>query len=147
MWSPNAEGNIISLLNDKCTWGKGQPGMQAGPRSHAFPHCSAFFQEKRRVRLYRQAEPRETVFLSTASTLQIHWPNSAQHTTLRNLGYRAEQKTQGLRPRFGFDTVPGAACSLQPVPEGSIEGALWPPTMGYRCAHPIRKHQLLSSED
>lgn len=102
---------------------------------------------KRRVRLYHQAEPRETVFLSTASTLQIHWPNSAQHTTLRNLGYRAEQKTQGLRPRFGFDTVPGAACSLQPVPEGSIEGALWPPTMGYRCAHPIRKHQLLSSED
>lgn len=68
--------------------------IQPGARSLAFPHCGTFFQEKG-VRLYPQAEPRETVFLSVASTLQIHYPNSAQRTTLENLGCRAEPK---LRP-------------------------------------------------
>lgn len=90
MWSPDAQHNI-SLLRDESTWDRDSLGCRA-----VLDPCISLPQYivsgEKGDAISSGWATRDYFFPWHPSTLQIRWPNSAQHTTLQNLSSIAERK-------------------------------------------------------
>jgi hypothetical protein len=113
VWSSDAQCNTISLLEDECSWGLGQPRVQGGAKEPCSSLPQSVVSGEKGDAVSSDWTTRDYFFPWLPSALQIRWPNSAQHTTLQNPGSTAERQ---LGPwDWGLDLTlfqaPPALCS------------------------------------